>query len=362
MSRQRPSLGAANNRVERISRVAPAPRFAGRPVTASREDCAPRRARLSRALRVFAWTTVAALVPCTVAQPESVRVAVLYGAKGPYETAAAALAETLRNSHVECTLIDIPANDDDARRAALEQLASTKPTLIAAGGTAATSLALDTVPEVPVVFFMVPNALDTPFLAEDSANRARVAGVSSDIDPAVQMEWVARTGRNVNRVAVLYSARSAQTVRALATAGREHDIDLVAIEADVDRFPESIETLTSSRCDGVLMIPDAKVYNSPNVQRLLLWGIRQQHPVWTFSDNVVKAGAFSGLSCDSAAVGRQAGTIVLRLTKGESPKAIGLQYPQEVGKAVNVHTAGMIDIPVNDRVFTAEVVRMGEHP
>jgi putative ABC transport system substrate-binding protein len=290
------------------------------------------------------------------------RLGVVFEPREPYRLAVDAAVTSLRAAGHECDLIELPLGDEAALQVALKQLADAKPTVLLAAGPTAASRALETCADVPVVFCMVPNALDAAFLASDSAARRRVAGVSSDIDPTEQVEWIIRTYPRAKKVGVLHSARTAKTAASLGEAGQKRGLDVRTIPANRDEFPQAIDALDRQGCDSVLMIPDAQVFNSANVERLLLWGLRQKKPLWTFSENVVKAGAFSGLYCDSAAVGRQAAGVVEEVVRGKAPTAIGLRYPQTVRRAVNVHTAEMIEAPLDEQVFTSGVVRLGESP
>lgn len=292
--------------------------------------------------------------------PDRPRVAVLFGDRGPYRPAAEALAASLRAAGHDCELVKLATGDAAAQQQAVERLLKYKPTLVATGGAGATVRALEAVPEVPVVFFLVPNALDAPFMASGSATAKRLAGVTSDIDPNQQIDWILKTYPKARRVAVLCSERSQRTGASLQKAGRKRGLEITPIRATRDEFPRAIEALNGNGCDGVLMIPDAKVYSSPSVQRLLLWGIRNKKPVWAFSDKVVKAGAFAGLYCDSRAVGNQAAVLVREIIGGKQPATIGLRYRNRFGRAVNVRTAEMIGASPGKNILDPGVVRFGE--
>ena len=302
---------------------------------------------------------IALVAPRSLAE-DPPRVAILYGAASSYREAAVALTDRLRAEGCECLGLEFPASDSAAQEQVLGHLRDFKPQVIATGGTTATGRAIDSIPEVPVLFFMVPNALDAPFLAGDASAGARLAGVAADVSPRAQIDWIRVTHPDADRIAILHSDRSDQTVAALREAARARGISIIEIDADRDRFPEAITAITESDCGGVLMIPDASVYNSPTVQRLLLWGVRRKKPVWTFSANVVKAGALSGMQCEPAAVGRQTAELVREVLRGKKPAELGLAYPSFVQKFVNVHTAEMIDVSLEKCLSDTEVERVGE--
>jgi ABC-type uncharacterized transport system substrate-binding protein len=295
------------------------------------------------------------------ADEQQVRIAVLVGPQRSYGEAASALQSTLADKGFECTLLKHPKGGDSLeRQQVLRRLATLNPTVIAAAGPEAVAEASQVVANVPVIFFMVPNVLDAPFLAEGAPRSRRLAGVTTDVQPEELMDWITRLHAQGKSLGILYSSRSQRTAKALASAAGRRSLKVSLIEAHKDRFPAAIEALNQAGCDSVLMIPDARIYNSPNVQRLLLWGARHKKPIWTFSQNIVKAGALAGMYCDSRSIGRQAAEIIVQVLEGTDVSAIGLQYPKEVGKAVNKHTAEVTGLSLGEELQIAGISVYGD--
>lgn len=289
---------------------------------------------------------------------EPARVAIVCGTARPSQEAAAAMRAALAERGMRTELLTLPS-EREGQKAVLEAVIALKPDAIATGGTAATKLILEHGPPVPVVFFMVPNVADTPFVTNGKA-QPRSTGVTSDIEPGEQITWVAAGAPQCRKLAILHSERSRETVRKLVEEANRTQLQAVAIAAHKDEFPQAIAALQTSGCDGVLMIPDAGVYNSANVQRLLLWGARQGKPVWTFSENIVRAGAFAGMYCDSADVGLQAAELVGLAAQKRILRDRRLHYPRHVGRAVNVHTAKLIGVNLDQPAFKDSVARLGD--
>jgi putative ABC transport system substrate-binding protein len=145
----------------------------------------------------------------------------------------------------------------------------------------------------------------------------------------------------------------------IKTVGQNRAIAVVPIEASKDEFMAAIDAINAHQCDAVMMIPDARVYNSVTVQRLLLWGVRQKKPVSAFSSHVVKAGALAGQYCDNEAIGRQAARLIRRVIQGADISSIGLEYPEHVDSAVNERTADLIGIVLENKGITPHTVRYG---
>ena len=295
--------------------------------------------------------------------PQSPRVAILCGDRESYRSAAASLQKALTAKGVDCVSIGLPEKEDEAGRVeALAHLKAAKPVVIGTVGLGATSFVLGQDIKAPVVFFMVPNVHDAAFTKEGGAGKGRVAGVTTDVSPEDQLAWCARAGPAYKTIAILHSSRTSQTVKRFEAAARSRKITLKAIECDKSEFPEAIEALNASGCDGVLMIPDAHVYNAATIRRLLLWGLRQKKPVWTFSANIVKAGALAGMYPDTDKTAQQTAALISKILSGTAPDKVGLNYPRDVRTAVNVRTAEMIGASLDDKVIGEGTVKFGDKP
>jgi putative tryptophan/tyrosine transport system substrate-binding protein len=252
-----------------------------------------------------------------------------------------------------------PASSSDTDQEARKRLVQIAPTIIVAVGPEATTLALEAVPKVPVVFCMVPNALDARFLAEDNKQKARVAGVAADVSPTEQITWALKLHEEVKNIGVFYSSRTRRTVEALRAAGRDRGVTITLIETSKNDFLQAIDLLSSNRCDGVIMVPDAEVYNTPAVQRLLLWGLRVRKPVWGFSSKVVKAGAFAGWQPADDSIRRQTIDLVEKIINGTQVSTIGVTYASKITCAINERSAEMIGVSLPDEILNQMTERFG---
>ena len=295
--------------------------------------------------------------------PSTARLVILAGSQPGFRQAADRLRAALKDVVTDVRVMDHPPeNDAGARKAAAHAIQEARPTLIAAAGAAAGGFALEHTTSVPVLIFMAPNALDTPQLDDTSSQRARVACVAADVPPDRQLEWMLRVQPGIRRIGVLFSKRTARTVAALERAAAARRVEIGRIEADKDQFPRAIEALQAGNCDGVLMLPDAAVYNAPNVEHLLLWGVRNHKPVWAFSANVVKAGAFAGQFVEADAVVGETVEAIRKLMSGAPPSAVGVVFPSRISRAVNEHTSDMIGVPIPAGSIGPDTQRLGDQP
>lgn len=324
----------------------------------NREQYVSRRL-LTRVL-VSAIGLIGAASP-SLAQEDGIPVGVLSGPHTSYREAVSGLTPVLQAAGCRCLLTELPKSArSDAGTEVLADLARTQPRLIVAVGVPATLLALKAIPNVPVIFCMVPNALDQPFLTDNHSDRTRLAGVTTDASPQDQVNWILALAPAVQKIGVLYSPRTQQTLAAIKAAAHRRGVTIVAIETTRDSFTEGINALNANACGGVLMLPDAGVYDSINVRALLLWGIHQKKPVWTFSENIVRAGAFFGLYTEPARIGRIAGELAVQVLQGAKPAALDLRYVDPAPSAVNENTAELIGVGLEEDLLKKMTKRYGK--
>lgn len=312
--------------------------------------------------------------------PMPARIVVLSTSQGTYQQAAAAAEAALAQAGYQVTSIKLPRGarvqlsskgpstsgaqapftDNQALaevQRSVQQVSAAAPAAILAVGDEATSVALETQPGTPVVFCTIPNILDMPFLASNYPGRDRLAGVSADIDPARQIEWVTAMVPRTRKLCVLCSSHSSRTAGAIEAAGKARGVEISLVDARQDQFGSALQALEQQHCDGVIMIADADIYNAASVRELLLWGLRSKKAVWSFAPNIVAAGALGGQYIEAPAIGRQAADVVKRVVEGTRISDIGVQYPDVIRTAVNQRTAEMIGVTLEERSLGSVTVR-----
>ncbi len=344
--------------------------------------------------RRLIWLLAASLLGLAAAGPRAAMAQAPPGTVGilvtPYKSyrdAAVAVEAALTQKGIRCVTVELPEGPEktagdasasdtaggpiatapaansrlaEATRAAVKRLSDARPSVIVASGAVAASLALESIPGTPVLFCTVANVVDASFMAPDSPHRARVAGITTDVAPREQVDWIVKLCPDVRNVGVLHSSRTRRTAEALRVAAGSRGLIVSVIEANKDEFPKAIEALNDKACDAVVMLPDAAVYNTANVQRLLLWGVRQKKAVWAFSANVVKAGALAGLAADTQSLGPQMAELVQRVLRGAKAQDIGLVYPRAVQASINERTADMIGVSVESPILDSMAFRYGK--
>lgn len=302
------------------------------------------------------------LVPLTVqsalaAGAERTTVLILHQPRPIYEQAVQALCAGLNAQHVANEVVAVAADEARARAEVQQRLADSKPAVVVVTGESLVDAALAGKSGATIVHLMVPNAADASFAADRSK---RVCGIACDVAPQVLVDWVRRTAPQARRVAVPGGSATARTVEALVAEGRKQGLEVVPLEVDRDRFADATAKLDEARFDGAVMIPDSTVYNSQNVEHLLLWGVRRKKPVWGFSSKIARAGAFASVHVEPDEIGRETADLVRAILADAKAAREPLVYPARYGRAVNTRTAELIGIPLDATKLGDSVTRFGE--
>lgn len=295
------------------------------------------------------------LLACSVAtatDSANLRVAIVHGQASSYQPAATAIEAALEKKNVTVLRVVLPKKAKD-RVQILRQLNEFDPDAIASGGAQTTAFVSKHLPSTPQCYFMVPNPLDLP---QENPN---LPGISGDIDPEEQCDWIIKTVPKAKRIAILYSERSKRTAEHFIKTGAQRGLTFVSIRTSLDNFMLGIDTLTAEKVDGVLMLPDAAIYSAQTVQRLLVWGIREQKPIWTFSPKLVEAGALASVHPDVPAIGKRTAEIVLKVARRQSPSR-NIEYAPQSHRAINIRTAELISSKDAISRLSGKVVTYGE--
>jgi ABC-type uncharacterized transport system substrate-binding protein len=133
---------------------------------------------------------------------------------------------------------------------------------------------------------------------------------------------------------------------------------LVLIQAQIDAnepmFAKLQQLLDTSLV--LLALPDPQVFNSGNLQNILLSTLRAGIPVVSFSPAYVKAGALIAIYSKPAQVGRQAAQLALPVLQGkELPPP---QYPREFWIDVNMPLARSMNLDIDAQALTERLKRL----
>ena len=311
-------------------------------------------ARLSRVVLITGILTARLALAAVPARVAIIKTSALT----PFNQAADAIIEVLRNDPLQPEILTFDLEGDEARAAGvLAEVRRLNPRLVVVVGSLATAVALKELPSTPIIFSMVLYPRQSGFLADAHRN---VTGVSLDVPPAVQFGYLRRLFPAAHRIGVLYNpSETGSIVEEARSAAAAHGFTLVPESvADPAQAVAALGTLMEE-CDAIWSVADSHVFTPQTTSALLLAATRRRVPLFGLSTAQVRAGAVAALYCDYADVGKQTGESVLRALRGEAPDTIEVSPPRKAALALNLRTAEHLGLHIADdlQAQASEVIR-----
>lgn len=270
------------------------------------------------------------------------------------EAAAAVLDELSRGGVGRGEVTHVTAEDWRAGKAQNARL------FIALGVEAASVLARSDV-KVPVLSTLLSRSSFERVL-RDSGRRvsAQFTALYFNQPLTRQLDLVRVALPDARRVGVLLGSQSLTQQAQLEEAAWTRNLKLV-----ITRVPPQEPVFTDLKkileeVDLLLAIADPQIYNSNNIQNILLTSFRAQIPMVAFSPTYVRAGALLAVYSTPTQIGQQAGAMARGFILG---RPLGLpQYPQDFEVSVNEYVARSLGLRLEPQALVAQVRRLEKGP
>jgi putative ABC transport system substrate-binding protein len=239
------------------------------------------------------------------------------------------------------------SGDPMVTRQVVAQIKSNPPDVVLALGTEAAQQVGKALGNIPVVFAMVVDPVQSDLLSNPSRPGGNMTGVSLVIPAADTLGTLRRAAPQAKRIGVIYDpGNSQEAINDLMTAARAAGLQVVArpvrSAAEVPRAADELR----GKIDALYAPVDGTVYSPQSAKYVLLFAVRNAIPVAGFSSNLVAAGALLALYPDYTDVGRQAGYIALRVLSGEAPGRIPVAAPRKSLLALNLNVARTLGLTI----------------
>lgn len=269
-----------------------------------------------------------------------------------YDAPAQAIVQAVQGQGRTIQVVDIQGDRARADQA-IRDLSLEPPRAVIALGAKAAYAAHEGVPEIPLVYAMVP----TP--ERYGISGGQVTGVSQEVAPAELMAQLHLFTPDVHRIGMILSTDNAgndvETAMAAADAAA---FQLKVLRVHGERDVRSAYLNMRDDIDALWLVPDAGVITPENFRFLREETVRQGMPIIASSEVLVQAGALMCVSPDYAEVGRQASALALEILAGESPVDLPIQDPARVRVVLNRATLDRLGLEVDPMLldFVDEVV------
>ncbi|MCG8431444.1 MAG: ABC transporter substrate-binding protein [Candidatus Omnitrophica bacterium] len=309
--------------------------------------------------RVFvAALLLAALGEVSVPSPgcasQELTVAIVWSESlAPYKAAVGAFQDEFRRNRyrLKPRFIDLNAGETDTATL-VRRINELNPALILAVGTQAAQVVGKNIRDIPVVFSMVLDPVETGIVQTWDAPGGNITGVCLKIPAAVQFRRLKEVLPGLRRVGMLYDGNASSGLRDEAEkAARSMGLELVA--QPVYAYDEVVDALDILLRDvGCLWaITDSLIYTPASAKHILLTTLREKIPVMAFSAAYVKAGALVAVECDYGDIGRQTARLAVEVARGKEPGTLPVALSGKTLLFLNKGVAEVLGIAIPNSVL-----------
>jgi len=315
------------------------------------------------ALRLFRFLSGLALcllaLPAIAQMPEIQVGIVRSQTSAPYILATQALVNGLTRQGVPLDAVDVWSPDELALLP-LARVSGVK-VWVALGTEAATGLARSRV-KAPVLNALLPrSSFERVLRASGRKASAHFNVLELDQPLQRQLALVRLVLPKSRRLAVLWGPDSLPKAPALRSLASSQGLTL---QEDVVNQGTSLFAALRSVLEGsdvLWAFADPLVFNSNNIQNILMTTIRVQVPVLAFSPAYVRAGALMAVYSTPLQVGDQAAQWVLDVLANRALSALALE-PLDFEISVNEQVARALGLSIDVKALTSALKRQEQQP
>jgi putative tryptophan/tyrosine transport system substrate-binding protein len=231
----------------------------------------------------------------------------------------------------------IVSEEPDPRRLKLK-IENEKPRLLVAIGSNALAVARDFT-AIPVVYLLVPSP--EPLLGRHRS----LTGVRMAMPPDKQLKEFMKVLPSVRRIGLIYDPLASGGMPAeIRKAASGLGLELVAKKAtSAKEVPVLLEGLRGN-VDGFWLLPDLTVLTPRIIEEIMLFSIRNNIPVLSFSERFLEAGAALAITYEAADMGETAGELSREILQGANAGQLPLSLPKNISISINHKVLGKMGI------------------
>ena len=272
----------------------------------------------------------------------------------PYKEAKRGFDNRMKSLDVEYDSFVIVLGDGVSPQEALAMLKSKKPVLIHTIGTQAARLAGESFKDIPIVFSMVLNPVDSGLVKGMNSSGNNLTGASMDIPASVQFRKIKALFPDGRRMGVIYNpSETGKMVEAAKDASAKLGMEILGVAVDEPSgVPVALGELLG-KVDLLWSVADSHVFTRETSRELLSVTLKNKLPFVGLSPAFVKAGALMAFEMDPFDMGRQAADAAKRVLMGEKPSNVPISTPLKVRTVLNSNTIDLLDIRIPEKEMTS---------
>ncbi len=235
------------------------------------------------------------------------------------------------------------------------ELVRMKLDVIVAGSTQAIEAARRATKDIPIVFPVTFDPVESGFvasLARPGGNLTGLTTINPDI-AAKRIELLKETIPKISRLAVLRNpsnSGSAFALKETEAGAKRFGIRLQVVEAQsADDLDGAFQQAKKDRAAALIVIVDTLFVSRP--KQLADLGLKNRMPLVFDSRQFVEAGGLISYGADLADMFRRAATYVDKILKGAKPADLPVEQPTKFELVINLKTAKQIGLTVPPNVL-----------
>jgi len=250
---------------------------------------------------------------------------------------------------------------EDTKMEALEpvkaamRLIATKPDLLVTVATSHTAAAKQVTENVPIVFAVLTDPVQSGFVASYASSKNNLTGVSNAAAPLsgkrleILKEIVPGIKRGLAIVAVKETI-APKSFQFLAESASKFGVQLIRRDVTTKEELETILLDTpKGSVDAIIHVPAILLRN--HISLLVEKAKKDKLPFGVHSEELVKKGALVSYGEDNRLIGIQAARLVVKVLKGVPPADIPIETPERPLLVINSTTAKIIGLKIPRQVL-----------
>ena len=243
------------------------------------------------------------------------------------------------------------------------KLMEAKPHLLVTVATSHAAAAKQIAGNVPVVFTVLTDPVQSGFVASYASSKNNLTGVSNSVAPlsGKRLEILKQIAPGIKRglaIVAIKESIAQKSFQFLAESASKFGVQL--IRRDVTS-KEELETILldtpKGSVDAIIHVPAILLRN--HIALLVEKANKDKLPFGVHTEELVKKGALVSYGEDNRLIGNQAAKIVVKVLKGIQPADIPIETPEQPVLVVNRTTAKTIGLKF-PREFLERVDRIVE--
>ncbi|MCK4532534.1 ABC transporter substrate-binding protein [bacterium] len=266
----------------------------------------------------------------------------------PYEIALKGCLNVLRKKGCKkkITYYDLEGNSK-RNYFIINKIRKKNPDLIISFGTKASKILKKKINDIPVVFTMVLNPIETGLINKIRSSEDNFVGASMNVPPEHQFKLLKEVLPQGKKVGVIYdSKKTGDTITIAIQAAKKCDLELIKENVfSPEEVPIAINRLIK-KIDVLWLIADTTVISYQSLQYILKIALKEKIPVIAQANYVVEMGALIGLECDYKDIGIQSGELACKILKGEKLVNLQTTVPRKTILTINSKVAEVLGLKI----------------